>query len=35
MDLTVSIITYVLAAIFALTGVVKLAGVKMMKDNCQ
>ena len=33
MDLTVSIITYVLAAIFVLAGVVKLAGVKMMKDN--
>ncbi|MEQ8248295.1 MAG: DoxX family protein [Alphaproteobacteria bacterium] len=33
MELTVSIIGYVLAAIFILAGGAKLAQVKMMKDN--
>ncbi|MDA0369738.1 MAG: DoxX family protein [Proteobacteria bacterium] len=33
MELTVSIVGYVLAAVFILAGVAKLAQVKMMKDN--
>jgi putative oxidoreductase len=33
MDLTISIVTYVLAAAFILAGGAKLAQVKMMKDN--